>query len=42
VLGKGGVHKIVTLALNDAENAMLQKSADDVRKGQAEVAPFLG
>jgi malate dehydrogenase len=42
VLGKGGVQKIVTLALNDAENAMLQKSADDVRKGQAEVAPFLG
>ena len=41
VLGKGGVHKIVPLALNDAEKAMLAKSADDVRKGQAEVAPFL-
>ena len=42
VLGKGGMQKIVQLALNDAEKAMLQKSADDVRKGQAEVAPFLG
>jgi malate dehydrogenase len=42
ILGKGGMQKIVPLALNDAEKAMLAKSADDVRKGQAEVAPFLG
>lgn len=42
VLGKGGVKKIVQLALNDAEKAMLAKSADDVRKGQGEVAQFLG
>ena len=42
VLGKGGVQKIVPLALNDGEKAMLQKSADDVRKGMAEVDSFLG
>jgi malate dehydrogenase len=41
VLGKGGMQKIVQLALNDAEKAMLVKSADDVRKGQGEVAGFL-
>jgi malate dehydrogenase len=41
VLGKGGMQKVVQLTLNDAEKAMLAKSADDVRKGQAEVAPFL-
>ena len=41
VLGRGGMQKIVQLALNDSEKAMLAKSADDVRKGQAEVAPFL-
>jgi malate dehydrogenase len=42
VLGRGGVQKIVPLQLNDAERAMLTKSAEDVRKGQGEVAPFLG
>lgn len=41
VLGAGGVRKVVQLALNDGEKAMLAKSADDVRKGQAEVTPFL-
>ena len=41
VLGKGGMKRIVPLALNDGEKAMLAKSADDVRKGQAEVTPFL-
>lgn len=41
VLGRGGMQKVVALALNEAEKAMLAKSADDVRKGQAEVAPFL-
>jgi malate dehydrogenase len=42
VLGKGGMQRILPLALNEAEKAMLTKSAEDVRKGQAEVAPFLG
>jgi malate dehydrogenase len=41
VLGRGGMQKVVTLALNESEKSMLAKSADDVRKGQAEVAPFL-
>ena len=41
VLGKGGMQKIIDLKLNDAERAMLVKSAEDVRKGQAEVAPFI-
>jgi len=41
VLGKGGMQRIVKLDLNDAEKAMLTKSADDVRKGQGEVTPFL-
>ncbi|MCG3133521.1 MAG: malate dehydrogenase [Planctomycetes bacterium] len=41
VLGKGGMKRIVDLRLDDAEKAMLVKSADDVRKGQTEVAGFL-
>jgi malate dehydrogenase len=41
VLGAGGMQRIVELKLDDAERAMLAKSADDVRKGQAEVTPFL-
>ena len=41
VVGAGGIRKVVQLALDDAEKAMLAKSADDVRKGQSEVAPFL-
>lgn len=41
VLGKGGMKRIIDLRLDDAEKAMLVKSADDVRKGQTEVAGFL-
>jgi malate dehydrogenase len=42
VLGRGGVQRIVTLALSDAEKAMLKKSSDTVRTGIAEIRPFLG
>jgi malate dehydrogenase len=31
VLGAGGVEKIIELPLNDAEKALVQKSADAVR-----------
>ncbi len=41
VLGRGGMQKIVDLKLNEAEHAMLVKSAEDVRKGQSEVAGFI-
>ena len=42
VLGKGGMQKIVQLHLSAAEQAELVKSAEGVRTGQNEVAPFLG
>jgi malate dehydrogenase len=41
VLGAGGLRKVVTLKLTPEESAELHKSAEGVRKGQAEVDPFL-
>jgi malate dehydrogenase len=32
VIGAGGVEKVIELDLNDAEKAMLKKSADSVQK----------
>ena len=41
-LGKGGVRRIVQLALNADEKAALGKSADSVKTGIAEARPLLG
>jgi malate dehydrogenase len=42
VLGAKGVKRILELKLDDAEKAMLRKSAAEVRKGIEEVKPLLG
>ena len=41
-LGRGGVRRVVELALDPAEKAALAKSAESVRTGIAEARPLLG
>jgi len=41
-LGTGGITKIIELKLNDDEKAMLDVSAEAVRKGIADVQQFIG
>ncbi|MCI0339658.1 MAG: malate dehydrogenase [Planctomycetales bacterium] len=41
ILSRGGVEKVVELKLTDSERAMLTKSAEEVRTGQADVDKIL-